>query len=67
VYRSAFNMNYFSNRINLLNTDVGMYFTLGVILSSLIISMADSTLINQEKEKTLELTKAFTQDDLTPK
>jgi hypothetical protein len=60
-------MNYFSNRINLLNTDVGMYFTLGVILSSLIISMADSTLINQEKEKTLELTKAFTQDDLTPK
>jgi hypothetical protein len=60
-------MNYFSNRINLLNTDVGMYCTLGVILSSLIISMADSTLINQEKEKTLELTKAFTQDDLTPK
>jgi hypothetical protein len=60
-------MNYFSNRINLLNTDVGMYFTLGVILSSLIISMADSTLINQEKEKTLELTKAFTQDDVTPK
>jgi tellurite resistance protein len=60
-------MNYFSNRINLLNTDVGMYFTLAVILSSLMVSMADSTLINQEKEKTLELTKAFTQDDLTPK
>ena len=61
VYRSAFDMNYFSNRFKILNIDFRVYITLTVVLSSLLVSMADSILINLEKGKTLELAKAFAQ------
>jgi plastocyanin len=55
-------MNYFSNRFKILDADLGVYITLTVVLSSLMVSMADSMLINLEKEKTLELAKAFAQE-----
>ena len=55
-------MNYFSNRIKILDVDLGVYITLTIVLSSLMVLMADSMLINQEKEKTLELAKAFAQE-----
>ena len=55
-------MNYFSNRFKILDVDLGVYITLTVVLSSLMVSMADSILINLEKEKTLELAKAFAQE-----
>jgi plastocyanin len=58
----CFNMNYFSHRIKILDVDLGVYITLTVVLSSLMVLMADSMLINQEKEKTLELAKAFAQE-----
>jgi hypothetical protein len=44
-------MNYFSNRFKILDVDLGVYITLTVVLSSLMVSMADSMLINLEKEK----------------
>jgi hypothetical protein len=44
-------MNYFSNRIKILDVDLRVYISLTVVLSSLMVSMADSMLINQEKYK----------------
>src|SRR5215210_2687407 len=45
-------MNYFSNRIKILDVDLRVYISLTVVLSSLMVSMADSMLINQEKYAT---------------
>jgi plastocyanin len=53
-------MNYFSNRNKILDIDLGVYITLTVVLSLLMVSMADSILITQEKEK--KLGKAFAQE-----
>lgn len=53
-------MNYFSNRNKILDIDLRVYITLTVVLSLLMVSMADSILITQEKEKTLG--KAFAQE-----
>ena len=61
----CFNMNYFSHRIKILDVDLGVYITLTVVLSSLMVLIPDSMLINQEKKKTLELAKAFAQDKVT--
>ena len=55
-------MNYFSIRNKILDIDLGVYITLTVVLSLLMVSMADSIIITQEKEKTLGLAKAFAQE-----
>jgi len=58
-------MNYFSHRIKILDVDLGVYITLTVVFSSLMVLMADSMLINQEKEKTLELARPLLKNYVT--